>query len=209
MKREVEVRLEMANERARREAEAILADARRTVEQAFDEIDEMRRAADRAADHQAQNAARAELRRQLNAAEEKYAGKVEEQRWKMPGRSGRGHGGDRLHGRPGGGREANADGVPAPSGGHHACQRPTGRGAAAGEQRQAGDPQDRFQPADRPATVSVPRRSTSGAWIPWRPSPWWSATSTRPCWPGCIRSPIIHGKGTGALRAAVQQACGA
>jgi DNA mismatch repair protein MutS2 len=79
MKREVEVRLEMANERARREAEAILSDARRTVEQAFDEIDEMRRAADKAADHQAQNEARAELRRRLNAAEEKYAEKVEEQ----------------------------------------------------------------------------------------------------------------------------------
>ena len=75
MKREVEVRLEMANERARREAEAILTDARRTVENAFDEIDEMRRAAQKAQDHQMQNAARAELRRQINEAEEKYAEK--------------------------------------------------------------------------------------------------------------------------------------
>ncbi|MGI6029324.1 MAG: endonuclease MutS2 [Candidatus Heteroscillospira sp.] len=74
-KREVEVRLEMSNERARREAESILTDARRTVEQAFDEIDAMRRAASEAADHQAQNEARAEMRRRLNEAEEKYAQK--------------------------------------------------------------------------------------------------------------------------------------
>ena len=76
-KREVEVRLEMSNERARREAEAILNDARRTVEQAFDEIDDMRRRAEQsAADHQAQNAERSELRRRLNDAEEKYAEKT-------------------------------------------------------------------------------------------------------------------------------------
>ena len=72
-RREAEVRLEMSNERARREAERILDDARSTVEHAFDEIDEMRRNAREEADHQAQNAARAELRRSLNDAEEKYA----------------------------------------------------------------------------------------------------------------------------------------
>ena len=72
--REVDVKLEMSNQRARREAEAILADARRTVEQAFDEIDEMRRqAASSTADHQQSNAERTDIRRRLNDAEEKYS----------------------------------------------------------------------------------------------------------------------------------------
>ncbi|MGE4353753.1 MAG: endonuclease MutS2 [Oscillospiraceae bacterium] len=78
MKRELEVRLEMSNERARREAEAIISDARRTVENAFEEIDNMRRQEAEAEDHQRVNAARAELRRQMNDAEEKFSAKKPE-----------------------------------------------------------------------------------------------------------------------------------
>lgn len=76
MRREVEVRLEKVNERARRDAEAILSDARRTVERAFDEIDEMRKRAAAEEDHNVRNAARSEIRRSINDAEEKYSESV-------------------------------------------------------------------------------------------------------------------------------------
>ncbi len=75
MKRELEVRLEMSGERARREAEAIIADARRTAEQTFKELDEMRKLEKTSKDHHAVNEARAELRRSLNDAEEGFAPK--------------------------------------------------------------------------------------------------------------------------------------
>ncbi len=75
MKRELEVRLEMSNERARREAEAIIADARRTAEQTFEELDNMRKLEKSSKDHHAVNEARAELRRSLNDAESAFAPK--------------------------------------------------------------------------------------------------------------------------------------
>ena len=69
MKAELEVRLEKAEIKAKREAERILSDARRSAEEAFEEIDEMRRRANEESDVSALNEARSELRRRLNEAE--------------------------------------------------------------------------------------------------------------------------------------------
>lgn len=70
MKAELEVRLEKADLKAKRDAERILADARRTAEETFEELDEMRRHANEESDINALNEARSELRRKLNSAEE-------------------------------------------------------------------------------------------------------------------------------------------
>ncbi len=70
---ELELRLDKAEVKARRDAERIIANARATAEAAFEEIDRMRSQANAEADHAAANAARAELRRRLNEAEESYA----------------------------------------------------------------------------------------------------------------------------------------
>ena len=69
MKAELEVRLEKAEIKAKREAERILSDARRSAEEAFEEIDEMRRRVNEESDANALNEARSELRRKLNEAE--------------------------------------------------------------------------------------------------------------------------------------------
>ncbi len=71
LRAELSVRLEMSNEKARREAEKIIADAREEAERAFKEIDRMRAVIQEQYDHQQINAERAELRRRLNEAEEK------------------------------------------------------------------------------------------------------------------------------------------
>ena len=69
LKAELEVRLDKADLKSRREAERIIADARATAEQVFAELDEMRKAADKDQDAQRVNEARAQLRRQLNLSE--------------------------------------------------------------------------------------------------------------------------------------------
>ena len=69
MKAELEVRLEKAEIKAKREAERILSDARRSAEEAFEEIDEMRRRVNEESDANALNEARSELRRKLNDPE--------------------------------------------------------------------------------------------------------------------------------------------
>ena len=69
LKAEMEVRLEKAEIKAKREAERILSDARRSAEEAFEEIDEMRRRVNEESDVNALNEARSELRRKLNEAE--------------------------------------------------------------------------------------------------------------------------------------------
>jgi len=83
MKAELSVRLEMSNEKARREAEKIIEEARGEAERTFRELDQMReelqKAAAEAADHNEENARRAEMRRRLNQAQEKNAaGHVQE-----------------------------------------------------------------------------------------------------------------------------------
>ncbi len=70
LKAELEVRLEKAELKSRREAERILAEARETAEQIFSELDEMKRHANEEENAQRINEARSELRRRLNRAEE-------------------------------------------------------------------------------------------------------------------------------------------
>ncbi|MBR1455637.1 MAG: Smr/MutS family protein, partial [Oscillospiraceae bacterium] len=70
LKAELEVRLEKADLRSRREAERILAEARETAEEVFRELDEMRKRANDEDNVQRINEARSELRRKLNRSEE-------------------------------------------------------------------------------------------------------------------------------------------
>ncbi len=65
---ELDVRLEKAEEKARREADRILADARTVAESTFRELDRMRSEQNEAADHNRINEARAAMRRELNDA---------------------------------------------------------------------------------------------------------------------------------------------
>ncbi len=78
LKAELSVRLEKADEKSRREAERIIGEARRTAEAVFDELDELRRMEREDEDHHRANEARAALRRRLNLAEEKAAAAVEQ-----------------------------------------------------------------------------------------------------------------------------------
>ena len=68
LRAELEVRLEKAEEKARREAERILADAKTVADRTFRELDEMRSAQIEADDHRRINEARAAMRRELNDA---------------------------------------------------------------------------------------------------------------------------------------------
>ncbi len=70
LRAELEVRLDKADIKSRREAERILAEARETAESVFRELDEMRRMADEDEDASRVNEARAQLRRQLNLSEQ-------------------------------------------------------------------------------------------------------------------------------------------
>ena len=70
LRAELEVRLDKADMKSRREAERIIADARATAEEVFRELDEMRKMADEDEDARRVNEARAQLRRQLNLSEE-------------------------------------------------------------------------------------------------------------------------------------------
>ncbi len=74
---ELTMRLEKAELKARRDAERVISEARQTVEDAFAEIDEMRRQMNEEDDHRSTNEARAELRRRLNEAEESFAQRVD------------------------------------------------------------------------------------------------------------------------------------
>lgn len=71
LRAELEVRLEKADLKSRREAEQILADARNTAERVFAELDEMKKQLNEEDDAQRINEARNELRRKLNAAGDK------------------------------------------------------------------------------------------------------------------------------------------
>lgn len=67
---ELEVRLEKADQKARRDAERIINDAKETAEEVFREIDEMRKSSHEDDDAQRLNEARTELRRKLNITKE-------------------------------------------------------------------------------------------------------------------------------------------
>ena len=72
LRAELEVRLNKADEKSRREAERIIADARKTAEETFAELDEMRRRINEEEEAQAVNDARSELRRKLNEKEDSF-----------------------------------------------------------------------------------------------------------------------------------------
>ena len=69
---------ERAGASAKREAETILRDARKLSEEVFNELSEMRKQKAKADNIQQMNDAKAQLRRKLNDAETKLAGKREE-----------------------------------------------------------------------------------------------------------------------------------
>jgi len=70
LRAELEVRLEKADQKSRREAERIISEARETAEQVFKELDEMKKRANEQDDAQRINEARSQLRRRLNLSEE-------------------------------------------------------------------------------------------------------------------------------------------
>ena len=77
LRAELEVRLEKAEIKAKREAKIILDDARRQAEQVFDELDRIRKMEKGERDHLAVNEARAALRRSMNEAEDNLARSME------------------------------------------------------------------------------------------------------------------------------------
>lgn len=79
LRAELSVRLEKADEKARRDAERIISDARRTAEDTFAELDEMRRKMNEDEQAQEVNRARSELRRKLNESQGKLKAKAPEQ----------------------------------------------------------------------------------------------------------------------------------
>lgn len=70
LRAELEVRLEKADLKSRREAEQIIREARETAEKVFAELDEMKKRINEDDEAQRVNSARSELRRRLNQAEE-------------------------------------------------------------------------------------------------------------------------------------------
>ena len=71
LRAELEVRLEKADLKSRREAEHIISEARAAAEEVFRELDNMKKNAQADDDAHRTNEARAALRRQLNLSEEK------------------------------------------------------------------------------------------------------------------------------------------
>lgn len=79
LRAELSVRLEKADEKAKRDAERIIAEARQTAENTFAELDEMRRKMNDDEQTQEINHARSELRRKLNESQGKLKVKASEQ----------------------------------------------------------------------------------------------------------------------------------
>ncbi len=88
LRAELEVRLDKSDLKAKREAQRIIEEARRKAEDTFRELDDMRRKADKEEDARAVNQARSEMRRRLNQAEEELrpdnAPKATEQKASRP-----------------------------------------------------------------------------------------------------------------------------
>ena len=78
LKAELSVRFEKAELKTRREAQQILDDARRQAEAVFDELDRIRKLEAKNKDHQEVNEARAALRRSMNSADETLAERFDE-----------------------------------------------------------------------------------------------------------------------------------
>lgn len=79
LRAELSVRHEKADEKAKRDAERIIAEARQTAENTFAELDEMRRKMNDDEQTQEINHARSELRRKLNESQGKLKAKAPEQ----------------------------------------------------------------------------------------------------------------------------------
>lgn len=79
LRAELSVRLEKADEKDKRDAERIIAEARQTAENTFAELDEMRRKMNDDEQTQEINHARSELRRKLNESQGKLKAKAPEQ----------------------------------------------------------------------------------------------------------------------------------
>ena len=79
LRAELSVRLEKADEKAKRDAERIIAEARQTAENTFAELDEIRRKMNDDEQTQEINHARSELRRKLNESQGKLKAKAPEQ----------------------------------------------------------------------------------------------------------------------------------
>lgn len=77
LRAELDVRLEKADIKAKREAQIILDDARRHAEFVFEELDRIRKLEKGERDHLAVNEARAALRRSMNEAEETLSASME------------------------------------------------------------------------------------------------------------------------------------
>ena len=92
LKAELEVRLDKADIKSRREAERIIQEARATAEEVFRELDDMRSKANEQEDARQINEARSQLRRKLNLREEalikEEAEPAPEQKSSRPGRGG-------------------------------------------------------------------------------------------------------------------------
>lgn len=78
LRAELSVRLEKADEKAKREAERIIAQARETAESTFAELDDMRRRINEEEQTHEVNQARAQLRRKLNETQAKLKAKTED-----------------------------------------------------------------------------------------------------------------------------------
>lgn len=78
LRAELSVRLEKADEKARREAERIIAEARDTAESTFAELDDMRRRINEDEQAQEVNSARSELRRRLNESQGRLKAREQE-----------------------------------------------------------------------------------------------------------------------------------
>ncbi len=86
LKKRAQAERERAGAAAKREAETILRDARKLSEQVFDELSDMRKQAAKNTDFQQTNEARAALRKRLNDAEAALAGETEEEAPPPPSR---------------------------------------------------------------------------------------------------------------------------
>jgi DNA mismatch repair protein MutS2 len=78
-RKKLEAQRDKALEQARKEAQAIIDEARATSDQVFRELSEMRKQQKKSEDWQAANEQRAELRRQLNEAEGRLGSRTEEE----------------------------------------------------------------------------------------------------------------------------------
>ena len=139
---------EKAEAQAKAEARSILEEARRTADEVFHELSDMRKKAKKEQDWQAVNDQRAGLRHRLNAAEDKLGARpqVEQPPPPPPGQEG-GYGDHPENRHPGHRPVGEQGGGPPAPGGHPPDHRQAGGGPSGGR----GDPDPKAGPAVHPA----------------------------------------------------------